>query len=58
MATGGIPGLNGTPLLGSGINIEAINIGGTNATPQEIAQAVQNGVVGAINARYQRGFAT
>ena len=58
MATGGIPGLNGTPLLGSGINIEAINIGGTNATPREIAEAVQNGVAGAINARFQRGLTT
>ena len=57
MATGGIPGLNGGFNMG-GISISAINIGGTNATPKEIAQAVQNGVVGAINARYQRGFAT
>jgi hypothetical protein len=57
MATGGIPGLSGGFNMG-GISIGAINIGGTNATPQEIAQAVQNGVVGAINARYQRGFAT
>lgn len=57
MATGGIPGLNGGFNMG-GISIGAINIGGTNATPQEIAQAVQNGVVGAINARYQRGLTT
>lgn len=57
MAMGGIPGLGNNPLLG-GINIESINIGGTNASPQQIAQAVQDGVAGAINARYQRGFNT
>ena len=57
MATSGIPGLGNTPLLG-GVNIGEINIGGTNATPKEIAQAVKDGVQGAINARYQRGFNT
>jgi hypothetical protein len=57
MATGGLPGLNGGFNMG-GISIGAINIGGTNATPQEIARAVQNGVFGAINARYQRGLTT
>lgn len=57
-----LPGSNETamsPLQGfnmGGISIGAINIGGTNATPQEIANAVQDGVFGAINARYQRGF--
>lgn len=55
MAMGGIPGLGNTPLLG-GVNIEAINIGGTNASPQQIAEAVRNGVQGAIDARYQRGL--
>lgn len=53
----GIPGVGNTPLLG-GITIGEINIGGTNATPQQIAEAVQNGVAGAINARYQRGLTT
>ena len=53
----GIPGVGNTPLLG-GITIGEINIGGTNATPREIALAVQDGVAGAINARYQRGLTT
>ena len=53
----GIPGVGNTPLLG-GISIGEINIGGTNATPREIALAVQDGVAGAINARFQRGLTT
>lgn len=55
--TGGASyGWNGFNL--GGISIGEINIGGTNASPQQIAQAVQDGVAGAINARYQRGFNT
>ena len=49
-------GWNGFNL--GGISIGEINIGGTNASPQQIAEAVQNGVAGASNARCQRGFAT
>ena len=60
MATS-IPGFDSFRSLGfnmGGISIGEINIGGTNATPKEIAQAVQDGVAGAINARYQRGLTT
>ena len=52
--TSGSYGWNGFNL--GGITIGEINIGGTNATPKDIAAAVQDGVVKAIDARYQRGL--
>ena len=48
---------NSTINLG-GISIGDIIIGGTKATPKEIAQAVQDGVKGAIDFRFQRGLVT